>query len=61
MKTAVLILALLFVGISLAPTAAATCYVHQHEIDPVRRDTGTVVDRVVVSYDHVHCEGPPPA
>lgn len=61
MKTAILVLALLAAGVGLVDTAQATCYVHEHTVDPVKKDTGTVVDAVAVSYDHVHCEGPPPA
>jgi hypothetical protein len=60
MKTVILSLALLAALTGLADTAQATCYVHHHEIDPVKKETGTVVDAVAVSYDHIHCEGPPP-
>ena len=61
MKTAVLVLALLLAGIGLADTASATCYSHHHELDPVEKETGTVVDAVALRYEHIHCEGPPPA
>ena len=60
LKTALVILAVVALGVGLADTAAATCYIHQHEIDPVRQDTGTAVDKVVVHYDHAHCEPIPP-
>ena len=63
MKTTLLVLAVLTLAVgaaALAPTAAATCYIHEHEIDPVAKDTGTVVDKAVVTYDHPHCEPPPP-
>lgn len=60
MKTTLLVLALLAVGIGLADAAQATCYMHEHEIDPVREDTGTTVDKVVVRYSHAHCDPIPP-
>ncbi len=60
MKTVLIALALLAVGVGLADTAAATCYNHEHVIlDPTPRDTGTDLDDVRVSYYHLHC-GPPP-
>lgn len=60
MKVALVILAALAMTLVVAEPAAATCYIHRHAIDPVARDTGTVVDKVVVYYDHPHCEPPPP-
>lgn len=60
MKTVILVLALVAVGVGLADTAQATCYIHQHTVDPVAKDTGTAVDKVVVTYNHPHCEPPPP-
>ena len=60
MKPFVLALALVALAVGVADTAQATCYIHQHEIDPVRQDTGTAVDKVVVHYDHAHCEPIPP-
>lgn len=60
MKATVLALALLALGVGLADTASATCYVEKRTVDPVPVDTGTAVDKVVVTYGVPRCEPPPP-
>lgn len=60
MKTLVLVVAALALTVLIPEPAAATCYIHRHEVDPVKQETGTVVDRVVVYYDHAHCDPIPP-
>lgn len=60
MKLALAALTLLALTLAVAEPAAATCYVEKHTIDPVRRDTGTPVDMVVITYYTTHCEPIPP-
>jgi hypothetical protein len=59
LKTTILVLALLAAGVGLADTASATCYMEKHTIDPVKKDTGTPVDLVVVEYYETDCTPPP--
>lgn len=62
MKTTLLALTLLaVVGFGLATPAAATCMYHEIlYVDPVKQDTGTAVDDVVISVGWVECHPPPP-
>lgn len=61
MKPILLVAAFLAVTLVVAEPAAATCYSKQYTVDPVRGDTGTVVDEVKVTVGYMHCEPPPPA
>lgn len=61
MKTVLLALALLAALAGLADTAQATCYAERHTIDPIKKETGTPLDAVAVSYEEYHCQPPPPA
>jgi hypothetical protein len=62
MRTTLLTLAALSLAlgaVALATPAAAMCYYEEHTIDPVKKDTGTVVDAVKVTYGIFRCEPPP--
>ena len=55
MRTALLALALLAVGLGVADAASATCVPHDATLDPVEQDTGTPVDKVVLHYQELRC------
>lgn len=63
MRTTLLALAVLTLalgGLSLATPAAATCVYHEVlRVDPIKGDTGTPLDLVVVSVGYAECHPPP--
>lgn len=60
MRVPLLLLSTLLLVSFLAPSASATCVMEEHVLlDPIEEDTGTVLDRVVVSYWESHCHPPP--
>lgn len=60
MKTALLILAALALTLVVAEPVSATCVIHRETIDPVKKDTGTPLDAVVVTYSYPECNPIPP-
>jgi hypothetical protein len=62
MKTVLVLLALLSLGLGIAETAAATCMYHEVlRVDPIKSDTGDpTLDSVVVSVGYAECHPPPP-
>lgn len=42
--------------VALAAPASAMCVYEEHTIDPVKKDTGTVVDDAKVTYGTMRCE-----
>lgn len=61
MKPALVILALLALGLGVADNAAATCIYHEVlRVDPIKSDTGDpTLDSVVVSVGYAECHPPP--
>lgn len=59
MKALLLVTLLLAVPLLVAEPAAATCSFEYYTIDPVKKDTGTPVDAVKVTFGIARCEPPP--
>lgn len=59
MRFPLLALSVLLLASALVPSASATCVMEEHVIDPVKRDTGTPVDLVVIRYYETRCHPPP--